>query len=336
MHQLLRRVRDAVAWHFPFFGASRFVAGTTADEAIREAYKLTRDGFKITFNILGEHVTNNATANKYTQEYVELARRAAAEKLPATISIKLSQIGLCIYEDYCWGNLVRIIDACKTFNVPLEIDREEPRWRDATLRMFLRAHNLWQGQVRLCVQAKYDDSLQEAITHIVRDHPIRLCKGASYVSNGAGNELVADRIRRFLGFCSGLDAGWKGSLVHFSTPGHKVNVALATHDLRLVEEFIKSNPPDIWFELQVLRGMQNGFKPAVRAGYPVRVYVPYGPDWFAYACRRKQQVVKLIKPGRKQIRVPHLFQNPLQEFNNFMDTVGEVYTDLLHKPDVLR
>src|SRR3989338_9673913 len=113
MHQLLRRVRDAVAWHFPFFGASRFVAGTTADEAIREARKLTRDGFKITFNILGEHVTNNATANKYTQEYVELARRAAAEKMPATISIKLLQICLCIYEDYFWGNFLHIFYSYK-------------------------------------------------------------------------------------------------------------------------------------------------------------------------------------------------------------------------------
>lgn len=284
MHAFFRRARDAIIWNAPIVGAKRFVAGTTMSAALAEAQKLQSEGFCTTINFLGEHALVKEDVHNYTLEYLKLIEAVSNAKLNASVSIKLTQLGLCFDELMCSRQLRLLLCVASDRNIFLELDREAHEFSEATQRIFREEAAAFPHRLRLCVQLNQNDAVNEALSHIERQEYIRICKGA-YAGYYTTSELRA-RLRLVLRVMSALTA--------YDSGGKYIRrgaLALATHDLTLLENARFMGPVE-WFEIQMLRGIErNVARHLVREGFNVRLYVPYGPFWFAYGRRRWRSIV---------------------------------------------
>jgi proline dehydrogenase len=259
---------------------ARFVAGETLDEALGALERLRAGGFRTTVDVLGEAVTSADAAQAAADEYLETLDALAARELDRNVSVKLSQMGLGIGEDVCRANVERILARAATHEAFVRIDMEDHTTTDATLAIWhdLRPINAGHGDSGVVIQAALRRGFADVEALIAENARIRLCKGAYVEPASVAFPDKAD-----------VDAAFALLMERLLREGNFPGIA--THDERLIARavaFARAN--DIGperFEFQMLYGVRRDLQERlVRAGYGVRVYVPFGTQWYPYFMRR--------------------------------------------------
>lgn len=255
----------------------RFVAGTTLDQAVSAVRALNADGASATLDVLGESVSDRASAERAAAAYVSTIERIAAEGLDANVSVKLTQMGLDLGMDECLEVLRRVVEAGGRHGIFVRIDMESSAYVDRTLEVVrrLRAEGCDVGPVIQAYLHRSRDDVEGLAADRVRT---RVCKGAY-----AEPPEVAIQERAAIGdaFVSLVER----LLAADAYPG------VATHDPDMIERvkaFAREREigPDR-FEFQMLYGIRRDLQRQLLAdGYRLRVYVPYGTEWYPYFMRR--------------------------------------------------
>jgi proline dehydrogenase len=255
----------------------RFVAGETLGEALDALDRLHAAGRRSTVDVLGEAVQSEAAAAAAADRYLELLDALAGRGLDGNVSLKLSQMGLDLSTDVCRSNVARIFEAADARGAFVRIDMEDHARTDATLAIWreLRPLNPSSGVV---IQAALRRSAADVTELIAEGAPIRLCKGAYREPADVAFPTKAE-----------VDESYLVLLARLLREGTRP--ALATHDPRMIQAATdlveREKIARDRFEFQMLYGVRRDLQEQlVQAGYRVRIYVPYGREWYPYFMRR--------------------------------------------------
>ncbi len=259
------------------FGADRFVAGETVDEALIKVRMLEREKLYSTLDHLGESVDDGAEAAAARDHCMTALDKIAGAGLQTTLSVKLTQLGLDIEPAVCVENLHAILERARGHRNFIHVDMEGFRHCQATLDIVRDAAGQF-GNVGAVLQAYLYRSAQDAVDLAQRGIPLRIVKGAYKESRDIAFPDKGDVDAQFV------------RLVEISLRAGNYT-AIATHDENLINwarGFAYRN--EIGrdrYEFQMLYGIRADLQHSLaREGYRVRVYVPYGTDWYAYFMRR--------------------------------------------------
>ena len=256
--------------------AARFVAGDTLADATRVAGGLRASGIRTMLNHLGEDVASPAQAAAATDAYVRgLKRIHEHPELDADVSVKLTQLGLDVSSELCRENMERVLQAA--FGTLVMIDMESRHYVERTIEMYLGLRDRFP-KLGICLQAALHRTPEDAARIGGPDAIVRMCKGAYLEPPEAALQGRGEIRSAYARLAASLLAA--GSVVH-----------VATHDRRLVagaEAFLHARGvPRQRYEFQMLYGIRRDLQAALVArGEPVRVYVPYGTEWYPYLTRR--------------------------------------------------
>jgi proline dehydrogenase len=255
----------------------RFVAGETLDEAVQVARQCNDAGMLATLDYLGENVSTIADAQKARDSYLEVFDRISKEKLNANVSCKLTQLGLDLSAEFCEGQVLSIAERAAAYENFLRIDMEGSIYTQRTVELVkrVRAQTPSVGAVIQSYLYRSESDVQDLLSYGCR---IRLCKGAYKESAEVAFPRKAD-----------VDANYV-KLMRMLLPSGFYH-GIATHDPRMIAETIRcaaeKNISKDDFEFQMLYGVRTDLQRRLaRDGYRVRVYIPYGRDWFPYFMRR--------------------------------------------------
>ena len=275
---ILKRLASRFGMATPDSFARRFVAGESIDEALDTALALRARGLQVTLDYLGESAATPAEADTATRDYLQVLDRIAASDIDRHVSLKLTQLGLDVDRATCMDNIRRILEAADGRDFFVCIDMEDSRHTEVTLETF---ETLWRHDHRnigIVLQSclyRTDDDIRRILA---TGASIRLVKGAYRETSAVAHLAIADVNAAFLRMMRML-------LDHGHDP------AIATHDLAMIDETIayaasRGIAPDR-FEFQLLHGVRRDLQAdLVARGFRVRVYVPFGQQWFPYFMRR--------------------------------------------------
>lgn len=255
-------------------GASRFVAGGTIAEATEVIRELNKQGLSVTIDYLGEFVEDEGEANERAKEAIAAIEAIRRENLDAQLSVKLTSLGLDLSESIVRDNMHRILRAAQENNVFVNIDMEDYSRCQKTLDLFQLLSKEYD-QVGTVIQAYLYRAEQDVRS---LNAPLRLVKGAYKESAEVAYPLKSD-----------VDENLKNLIeIHLQSGNF---TAVASHDEEIIAhtiQFVKEQGiPTHQFEFQMLFGIRSDRQlELVKEGYPMRVYVPYGSDWYGYFMRR--------------------------------------------------
>jgi proline dehydrogenase len=257
--------------------ASRFIAGEQVEDALSVIRRLTSEGFMVTLDCLGESVHEAKAAEAACQTYLELLDRLAAEKLNSHVSVKLTQLGLAIDEELARRNLRRLAESAARHKNFVRVDMEGSAFTDSTLRVFY-AVDAPRDVMGIAIQTYLHRTAADVQELLQRGVRIRLVKGAYKEPP----EIAFPRKRD-------VDDNYQKITEKLLASG--IYQAIATHDSRLIEaaqSFARAHAiPAENFEFQLLYGIRRQLQRSlIQQGWRVRVYVPYGREWYAYFMRR--------------------------------------------------
>ncbi|HED03791.1 MAG TPA: proline dehydrogenase [Candidatus Fraserbacteria bacterium] len=263
--------------------ARRFVAGEELSQALEVTRVLAGQGIKTTLDHLGENTHTVQEAQAAAGEYLKILESVRQNGLEANVSLKLSQMGLEIDEELCYQNLAQIVAEAQESGSFVRIDMEGSDTTERTLRLYERLRTAGYERVGVVIQAYLRRSEADIRRLIARGASVRLCKGAYAELPGvafASKHKVDQNYRQLLSLLLGEEAEAKG-----------VQVAIATHDAALInwaKQLIQERASSTeQYEFQMLYGIRRDLqRQLAQAGYPVRVYVSYGQEWYPYFMRR--------------------------------------------------
>ncbi|UAL51756.1 MULTISPECIES: proline dehydrogenase family protein [Metabacillus] len=259
------------------FGAARFVAGETIELAAAVIKELNKKGLDVTIDYLGEFVDNEAEANEMADHSIKAIEAIGRENLQSQLSLKMTSMGLDISNEVVLRNMRRILEAAKTHNVFVTIDMEDYSRCGKTIEIFKSLKKEYDN-VGTVIQAYLYRTIKD-IDDLNQFHPnLRLVKGAYKESPRVAFPEKKD-----------VDGNFKKIIKMHLVNGNYT--AIATHDDAIIEftkRFVKENNiPNGQFEFQMLYGIRPERQlELVKEGYKMRVYVPYGTDWYGYFMRR--------------------------------------------------
>jgi len=258
--------------------ARRFIAGETVDEAIAAARIIEASGLQQTLDLLGESVANMAEADAATRGYMQVLDKIVASGVGRNISLKLTQLGLSIDRATCVDNLRRILDLAQQHGFFVRIDMENSPFTQVTLDVF---ETMWQQGYRnvgVVLQSCLPRSVADAQRMNDLGARVRIVKGAYKEPRGVAHQDKAQVDAAFLEIMKLLLSGG-------------TYPAIATHDPTMIaaaRTYARERGigPDR-FEFQMLFGIRRDLQAALSSErYNVRVYVPFGREWFPYFMRR--------------------------------------------------
>jgi proline dehydrogenase len=259
--------------------ASRFVPGETLDAALAVVRDLNAKGISASLDLLGESVTNEREARATGAEYIEILDRIHQQALDANVSLKLTAMGLDISEELCISIMHDVLDRARDYGTFVRLDMESSAYTDRTLAMFYdRLYPQYKANVGIVLQSYLYRTASDVEKAIHAKCRVRLCKGAykepASVAFPDKGEVDANYVK-----CM------QSLLEHGNYPG------LATHDPAIIEEaksFVAAHNIDrSRFEFQMLYGIRRDLQTQLaRDGYRMRVYVPFGAQWYPYLMRR--------------------------------------------------
>lgn len=255
----------------------RFVPGEQLDQAIEAAHVLNQNGMHVSLDHLGEHVSDEQEALASAQDYIQILDRIKESGADANISIKLTSLGMDISKDVCDSNLARILEHAQQFPIFVRIDMEGSAYTERTINTTLRFHERFE-HVGTVIQSCLYRSKQDVEQMIAQGVRVRLVKGAYKEHKSLAFQLKSDVDHNFIRLMTML-------LLKGNYP------ALATHDEAIINAACKyvrdSGISQDAFEFQMLYGIRRDLQEKlVKRGYNVRVYVPYGAQWYPYLMRR--------------------------------------------------
>jgi proline dehydrogenase len=274
----LKHLASRYGMRRPSSFARRFIAGETVDEAIATARTIEAAGFMQTLDMLGESVVTMSEADAATRAYLALIDQIVAAGIGRNISLKLTQLGLTVDRATCVDNLRRILDSATTHEFFVRVDMENSRFTQVTIEIF---ETMWQQGYRnagIVLQSYLPRSLADAVRLNQLGARVRLVKGAYNEPKGVAYQDKGDVDAAFLEILKLL-------LVGGNYP------AIATHDPAMIAAARAfASQRDISadrYEFQMLYGVRRDLQAGLRAdGYRLRVYVPFGREWFPYFMRR--------------------------------------------------
>jgi proline dehydrogenase len=274
-----RRSLARLATHTPIARpvVARFVAGDTLAEALPAIEELKRAGLRTTVDVLGELVTSPEQAQSATGSYLTTIAALSSAGLDVNVSVKLTALGLDCSRAQCESNVARIVEAASAHGGFVRIDMEDHTRTEATLAIWREVHET-NPNVGVVIQSALRRSHTDVDRIIAAGGRVRLCKGA-YDEPAS----VAYRTRQ------AVDANYARLMERLLRAD--AYPALATHDARLIARAIEmANRLGLArdrFEFQMLYGIRRDLqRTLVDRGYTVRVYVPYGCEWYPYFMRR--------------------------------------------------
>ena len=267
--------RNAMAKSF----ASRFVAGETLDTALAAVKQLNSNGITATLDLLGESVHSESEARNSARSYLQMLDEIKRQKLDANASVKLTAMGLDISEDLCVSNMQNILDKAREYETFVRLDMEGSDYTEKTLDLFYeRLYPSYRGNVGIVLQSYLYRSTSDAEIANKAGARVRLCKGAYKEPATVAYPDKKD-----------VDESYVRCMKLLLEGGHYPGIA--THDEEIVNQtkrFARDNEiSNDRFEFQMLYGVRRDLQEKlVKEGYRMRVYVPYGTQWYPYLMRR--------------------------------------------------
>lgn len=266
--------------------ASRYLAGVTVPEMVRTVAALNARGCTATVSVLGEHVTDKEGALAAVADFIDVLDAIEANRLNANISVKPTQIGLKIDPVFCEENLARIVDMAEPRGRFVRIDMEDSSCTDATIALYRSMHKR-HTKVGTVLQAYLKRSEADARMLAAEGARTRICKGI-YTEPRAialhDREEIRDNFMRL------VEIFLRGGCY----------TGIATHDEALVERSLalvgSLGLANDAYEFQMLLGVAEGLRARlVAGGHRVRVYVPFGPQWYPYSVRRLRENPRIAR-----------------------------------------
>ena len=259
--------------------ADRFVAGETVDTALAAVARLNARGITASLDLLGESVHNEAEALAAGDAYVTMLDRIHEQKSDANVSVKLTAMGLDVSEDLCVSIMQKILERAREYQTFVRIDMESSEYTQRTLDLFeQRLYPSYRENVGIVLQSYLYRTFPDVQRANLIKARVRLCKGAykepETVAYPEKKDVDSNYVR-----------GMHELMLKGNYPG------IATHDERIIDEakrFARDNQiaPNR-FEFQMLYGVRRDLQDKlVREGYRMRVYVPFGTQWYPYLMRR--------------------------------------------------
>lgn len=262
--------------------ARRFVAGETLEEAVAATRTLNQKGMMVSLDLLGENVHTESDAVRATDGYVGTLAAIQTHKLDANVSVKLTALGLDISDDLVLNNMRRLLNKAKEIGTSITIDMEGSAYTERTINIFQKLHQEFDN-VCTVIQS-YLFRSEGDMQHLASQGAvIRLCKGAykepATIAFPKKEEVDANYIKLMRQFMA-ADNRARGAYLQ-----------IATHDQKMIDAALQTvkadNIPADQFEFQMLYGIRAATQQAlVQQGYRIRIYVPYGTQWYPYFMRR--------------------------------------------------
>lgn len=261
--------------------SSRYIAGTLLSDAVNVVKGLNAEGTMTTLDILGEDVHEHDKAEAVKAEWMRVLEEIERNRLDSNISVKPSQLGFRIDLDYCYNNLRSLVEAARAKGNFVRIDMEDSTMTTSTIWLYTRLREEGFENVGIVIQAYLHRSDADVRQLARMKANIRICKGIYRESPEIAYQ-ERDEIRRNFG------------LLLRVMIENGCSVGIATHDKYLVEkayELIqKANLPKERYEFQMLLGVREQLRRSIIAdGHRLRVYVPFGEQWYAYSVRRLKE-----------------------------------------------
>jgi proline dehydrogenase len=262
------------------FFSKKYIAGVTLQAAVDYVKKLNSMGIYATMDVLGESVANKEEAIRCKNEAIEVLEAIEQNKLKANLSIKPTQMGLAIDEEFAFQQILEIVQKAEQFKNFVRIDMEDSPFTDKTINVYKRIFQDYKN-VGIVIQSYMRRSYDDVITLNKIGTNYRLCKGI-YVESASIAYKDKQEVRN--NYLKLLDAMFKDGNY----------VGIATHDKYLIDEAYKrikeKNISKDKFEFQMLLGVREDLRDKINSdGYKIRIYVPFGKDWYAYSVRRLKE-----------------------------------------------
>lgn len=267
-----------------------YISGETIDDAINASKALNSKNIKVTLDVLGEFITTLGEAEENKKEYLKLIDVSYKNELNGNFSLKPTSFGLLLDKETCYQHIREIVAKAASHNGYIRIDMEDSPCTDNEIELFRRLKSEFPSNVGLVVQAylkRTFKDLQQMMDLNSETNPLnfRLCKGI-YVEPADIAFKKYEEIN--MHYLEDLEFMFK----------NKVFAAIATHDKPLIEGAYrlieKYNVPKNMYEFQMLYGVTPSLRDSiVKEGHPMRVYVPFGKQWFGYSTRRLKENPKM-------------------------------------------
>jgi len=290
INKLISRILPYMPKKFVWLFSKRYIAGKTIEEAIHVSKELNAQGVKVTIDLLGEFITTIDQAIENTETYLNIIDTVQDHNIDGNYSLKPTMFGLLIDADACYSYIRRIVERAAKYNNFVRIDMEDSQCVDLELDLFRKIKTEFPKNVGLVFQAYLKRTLNDirSLQDLnSNETPInyRLCKGI-YVEPAEIAYKKYEEINQH--YLEDLEYMFQ----------NKIYPAIATHDKPLVEGAYKLinkyNVPKHMYEFQMLYGVTPELRSSiVENKHTMRVYIPYGKDWFAYSTRRLKENPKM-------------------------------------------
>lgn len=283
---LLPYMPKKLIWLF----SKRYIAGEGIDQGLEVSKKLNEKNIEVTIDLLGEFITSLEQAEENKNQYLEIIERFTAERIQGNFSLKPTMFGLLIDQEVCYQHIREIIAKAAEKNNFIRIDMEDSQCVDIEIELFKKLKKEFSGHVGLVIQAYLRRTLEDLTDFSnfpSNGYPLnfRLCKGI-YVEPKQIAFKDYEEVRKH--YLEDLEFMFQ----------NKMYAGIATHDKFLVEEALKLiekyQVPQTMYEFQMLYGVTPELRSSiVNRGHKMRVYVPFGKQWFNYSTRRLKENPKM-------------------------------------------
>lgn len=260
--------------------SSRFVAGTQVEDALRVTQSLNQAGLSVSIDNLGENVTNPEEARHSAELYRQLLESIHARQLDANVSVKLTHMGLDVDPEMAYQNVTALVTQAAAMQPPnfVRVDMEGSAYTQRTVDFVCNLHDQNPGRVGAVIQSYMRRSEADVERLLQKRIRIRLCKGAYREPEDVAYQAKSEVDANYLTLMKTL---LKSGVYH----------GLATHDENIINQtksFVtQENIARDSFEFQMLYGIRRDLQQSlVRDGWRMRVYVPFGTEWYPYLMRR--------------------------------------------------
>ncbi|MBS30053.1 MAG: proline dehydrogenase [Candidatus Marinimicrobia bacterium] len=266
--------------------ANKYVAGIKTSEAINVVKKLNQKNLTCTLDILGEHTKSKHESNAIANKYVDIFEKLEQNKLDCNISVKPSHIGSDVDNKVLKNNIKKLIDAAKKNNNFLRIDMEDSNLTELSINIY-KENFKKKSYLGIVLQA-YLKRTESDIENLDSSSNIRLCKGIYNEDKSISFKKPIDINKNFLNL---LDKALEKNIY----------VGIATHDEKLIKscleiiELKKINKKNIEFQMLYGVPMDNVIKKLMAQNFKIRIYVPYGKNWYDYSIRRIKENPNISK-----------------------------------------
>jgi proline dehydrogenase len=258
--------------------SSRFVAGMSVEEALQAAKRVNDEGIAVSLDSLGESVLDAAQAHASADIYLRLIDAIQQRGLNANVSVKLTQMGMEFDPALAESIVAGMVERASQANTFVRIDMEGSEYTEDTIAMTERLHAKWPGRVGTVLQAYLFRTVQDARRLAEQGIRIRLCKGAYKEPADIAFPQKSE-----------VDRNYVDLMIYLAQSG--VFCGMATHDEaiidRMCQEVAEGRVSKSAFEFQMLYGVRRDLQRKLAAqGFGVRVYIPFGTEWYPYFMRR--------------------------------------------------